>query len=74
MGVLISLTESHPVHILINNAGVMCHPRADTEDGHEQHFGVNYLGMCHLFDWHIQFPLFLSLQGISSLLICFWTN
>lgn len=32
--------------ILINNAGVMCHPLERTTDGFELHFQVNYLGMC----------------------------
>lgn len=34
-----------PLHVLVNNAGVMMVPRRqETEDGFEQHFGVNYLG------------------------------
>ncbi|CAK6450688.1 unnamed protein product [Pipistrellus nathusii] len=34
-----------PVHVLVNNAGVMMVPeRQETADGFEQHFGVNYLG------------------------------
>ena len=38
-----SLTEPK-VDLLINNAGVMCHPEAKTEDGLEHQFSVNYLG------------------------------
>lgn len=30
--------------ILINNAGIMCHPQERTADGFELHFQVNYLG------------------------------
>ncbi|XP_037344443.2 dehydrogenase/reductase SDR family member on chromosome X-like isoform X2 [Pungitius pungitius] len=33
-----------PLNILINNAGVMLVPEGRTEDGFEQHIGVNYLG------------------------------
>ncbi|TKS67359.1 Dehydrogenase/reductase SDR family member on chromosome X [Collichthys lucidus] len=33
-----------PLNILVNNAGVMLVPEGRTEDGYEQHFGVNYLG------------------------------
>uniref|UniRef100_A0AAA9SH92 Dehydrogenase/reductase X-linked n=1 Tax=Bos taurus TaxID=9913 RepID=A0AAA9SH92_BOVIN len=33
-----------PLHVLVNNAGVMMVPQRTTEDGFEEHFGVNYLG------------------------------
>ncbi|MDG4859938.1 SDR family NAD(P)-dependent oxidoreductase [Streptomyces sp. T-3] len=33
-----------PLHVLVNNAGVMAAPLAWTEDGFEVHFGVNHLG------------------------------
>lgn len=33
-----------PLHILVNNAGVMLVPEGRTEEGFEEHFGVNYLG------------------------------
>uniref|UniRef100_A0A803Y0U1 Dehydrogenase/reductase X-linked n=1 Tax=Meleagris gallopavo TaxID=9103 RepID=A0A803Y0U1_MELGA len=33
-----------PLHVLVNNAGVMLVPERQTEDGFEEHFGLNYLG------------------------------
>ncbi|KAJ8252870.1 hypothetical protein GJAV_G00206490 [Gymnothorax javanicus] len=33
-----------PLHVLVNNAGVMLVPEKTTEDGFELHFGLNYLG------------------------------
>ncbi|KAM6970506.1 polyprenol dehydrogenase [Aplochiton taeniatus] len=33
-----------PLHVLVNNAGVMLVPEGYTEEGFEQHLGVNYLG------------------------------
>ncbi|XP_033616454.1 dehydrogenase/reductase SDR family member on chromosome X isoform X1 [Fukomys damarensis] len=33
-----------PLHVLVNNAGVMMVPQRQTEDGFEEHFGLNYLG------------------------------
>ncbi|KAJ3379001.1 Retinol dehydrogenase 12 [Lobulomyces angularis] len=33
-----------PLHILINNAGLIDNSGEKTEDGFEKHFGVNYLG------------------------------
>ena len=39
------LSEGRPIHILINNAGVMTPPaRYTTADGFELQFGTNYLG------------------------------
>ncbi|KAJ8003615.1 hypothetical protein DPEC_G00150180 [Dallia pectoralis] len=33
-----------PLHILVNNAGIMLVPEGATENGFELHFGLNYLG------------------------------
>ncbi|XP_071069559.1 retinol dehydrogenase 14-like isoform X7 [Dasypus novemcinctus] len=33
-----------PLHVLVNNAGVMMVPQRKTQDGFEEHFGLNYLG------------------------------
>ena len=41
--VIVSVEEIR-LDVLINNAGIMCHPEAKTDDGIELHFGVNYLG------------------------------
>ncbi|XP_051993844.1 dehydrogenase/reductase SDR family member on chromosome X-like isoform X2 [Xyrauchen texanus] len=33
-----------PLHVLVNNAGIMLVPERSTVDGFELHFGLNYLG------------------------------
>ncbi|CEP09246.1 hypothetical protein [Parasitella parasitica] len=37
-----------PLHILINNAGIMGCPQSTTKDGFETQFGVNYVGHFYL--------------------------
>ncbi len=36
--------EGRPLHLLVNNAGVMLPSRQETSDGFETHFGTNHLG------------------------------
>jgi NAD(P)-dependent dehydrogenase (short-subunit alcohol dehydrogenase family) len=38
------LATGRPLHLLINNAGIMAGPLSYTEDGFESHFGANHLG------------------------------
>ena len=38
------LSEQRPLHLLINNAGVMATPQSYTEDGFEMQFGTNHVG------------------------------
>jgi|TARA_B100001105_G_scaffold37605_1_gene26789 NAD(P)-dependent dehydrogenase (short-subunit alcohol dehydrogenase family) len=38
------LSDHDDLHVLVNNAGIMCTPYGTTADGFEQQFGVNHLG------------------------------
>ena len=38
------LEKKRPLHILVNNAGVMEEAKSYTVDGFENHFGTNYIG------------------------------
>merc|ERR1712137_927494 len=37
-----------PLHVLVNNAGIMAIPYQETANGYEMQFGVNHLGHFHL--------------------------
>jgi retinol dehydrogenase 12 len=39
------LADARPIHILINNAGLVSQNYSETIDGHEETFAVNYLSM-----------------------------
>ncbi|XP_066984828.1 dehydrogenase/reductase SDR family member on chromosome X homolog isoform X1 [Macrobrachium rosenbergii] len=43
-----------PLHVLVNNAGIMFWPKEITEDGYESHWSVNYLG--HFLLTHLLYP------------------
>lgn len=49
------LDSGKPLHILVNNAGIMACPLSYTEDGHESQFGVNHLG--HFLFTGLLFPV-----------------
>ncbi|GAB1598296.1 hypothetical protein Ahia01_000106500 [Argonauta hians] len=53
-----------PLHILINNAGVMFVPYKKTEDGMERHIAVNYMG--HLLLTILLLPV-LNMSGTNQL-------
>lgn len=38
------VAEGRPLHLLVNNAGIMIPDRRETADGFEAHFGTNHLG------------------------------
>ena len=42
------LEKDLPLHILVNNAGIMMNPFTLTADGFESQFGTNHLGHCLL--------------------------
>lgn len=43
-----------PIHVLINNAGIMFGPRKESQDGHEQQLATNHLG--HFLLTHLLLP------------------
>lgn len=46
--------DKKPIHVLINNAGIMFGPRKETVDGFEQQMAVNYIG--HFLLTHLLMP------------------
>jgi len=49
------LALDSPVHVLMNNAGIMFGPRKETEDGYESQLATNYIG--HFLLTHLLLPL-----------------
>lgn len=58
------LALSLPLHILVNNAGIMFWPCEMTEDGYESHWSVNYLG--HFLLTHLLFPTLVASSSLES--------
>lgn len=52
---------TQPLHILVNNAGVMAPPLTRTQDGHELQFGTNHLG--HYLLARLLRPAFAAAEG-----------
>lgn len=55
------ISKGYPLHLLINNAGIMNTPYAMTEDGIEAQFQVNHLG--HFVLTHHLLPIMISCGG-----------
>ena len=48
------LAKNVPIHVLLNNAGIMFGPRKDSKDGFEGQLATNHLG--HFLLTHLLFP------------------
>jgi len=69
---IISFVESFkkmnlPIHLLINNAGVMATPQQKTKDGYEYQFGINHLG--HFVLTNLLLPIMIKTEGERRIVV-----
>lgn len=61
------LSTGRPLHLLINNAGVMHPEKQLTTEGYEAQYGINYLG--HFLLTHLLLPPLLAAQGARVVVV-----